>query len=126
MIKNLIDLKPHCLPSDEFLFPTDPQELLQKTSTTELGNWILTRKPAILNSQKQAKERALANTKTISHWFQPIQQRLQKVRQWHRDKLLFDPFHKKKRHKEHHPTNPDTIPQRQHPITRYFSLTRPF
>ena len=58
VIKNLIDRKPYCLPSDEFLFPTDPQELLQKTSTTELGNWILTRRPAILNSQKQAKERA--------------------------------------------------------------------
>ena len=122
VISELLKRQPYCLPSDDFLFPQDPQALLQKTSTTELGNWILTRRPAILNSQKQAKERALANTKPITSWFRPFQQRLQKVKQWHRDKLLYDPFHKKKRHKEQQPATSTC----QHPITRYFSLLKTF
>ena len=126
VIRELLTRQPYCLPSDDFLFPQDPQTLLQKTSTTDLGNWILTRRPAILHSQKQAKERALANTKSITKWFHPLQQRLQKVKQWHRDKLLFDPFHKKKRHKEHQKTNTTKSTNRQHPITRYFSLMKTF
>ena len=126
VIKDLLARQPYCLPRDEFLFPQDPQALLQKTSTTELGNWIITRRPAILNSQKQAKERALANTKYITNWFHPLQQRLQKVKQWHHDKLLFDPFHKKKRHKEQQPQNTPAPYTRQHHITRYFSLLKTF
>jgi len=72
VIQELLNRKPHCLPSDTFLFPDNPEELLQKTSTTELGNRILTRRPAILYSQRQAKERALAHTKSVSHWFRPL------------------------------------------------------
>ena len=126
VMQELLNRQPHCLPSDHFLFPENPQELLQKTSTTKRGNWILTRRPAILQSQKIAKERALANTKSISHWFQPIQQGFKKVKQWHQDKLLFDPFHKKKRHKEQQENAQQQTTNIQHPITRYFSLMKPF
>ena len=51
IIADLISRQDKCLPKDQFLSPTNPKELLDKTSTTALGNWILTRKPAILQSQ---------------------------------------------------------------------------
>ena len=86
-----------CLPKDQFLFSKTPQELLDKTSTVHLGNWILTRKPAILKSERLTAAQAIANTNPVHHWFKPlVQRKFQKTKQWCQDKLLFDPFNKKK------------------------------
>ena len=74
IITDLISRQDKCLPKDQFLFPTNPKELLTKTSTTALGNWILTQKPAILRSQQLAQEQAITNTKPIKQWFKPIVQ----------------------------------------------------
>ena len=65
VISALLSKQHRCLPEDHFLFPNDPNELLNKTSTVELGNWILTRKAAILRSERMAQEQAIFNTNPI-------------------------------------------------------------
>ena len=120
VISELLSKQHKCLPKDHFLFPSNPSELLDKTSTVDLGNWILTRKAAILRSERMAQEQAIVNTNPIYTWFQPkVQQTLSKAKQWCRDKLLFEPYNKKKKHKQEsqslHPFN-------QKSIKSYFSL----
>ena len=39
LISDLLSRQGWCLPRDQFLFPENPQELLEKTFTFELGNW---------------------------------------------------------------------------------------
>ena len=55
------------LPKDQFIFPDNPQDILKKKSTVELGNEILSSKPAILKSERLAKEEDLAITHPIDH-----------------------------------------------------------
>ena len=67
-----------------------------------------------------AQEQAIVNTNPIYTWFQPkVQQTFSKAKQWCRDKLLFEPYNKKKKHKQEaqssHPFN-------QKSIKSYFSL----
>ena len=85
---------------DQFLFPNNPQELLDKASTVALGNWIPTRKAAILKSQCLEQEQAITNMNPIHYWFKLIvPKKINQAKYWFRDKLLFDPFNKKNRHK---------------------------
>ena len=94
---------------------------MEKTSTVELGTWIMTRRQAILTSERKAKAQALANTQPIHYWFKPLAQRqLTKAKQWFRDKLLFDPFNKKKKHKP--PACQPSAPRTQASIQQYFTL----
>ena len=122
-IFDLLSRQTRFLPRDQFLFPENPDDLLNKSSTVDLGNWILTRKTAILQSEKQAQAQALATTHPIHHWFRPIlQTRFNKAKQWFQDKLLFEPFNKKRRHKPSHAPPKASIPAHQQSIKRYFSL----
>ena len=50
------------------------------------------------------KEQAIVNTNPIYKWFKPrVQQKFSKAKQWCGDKLLFEPFNKKKQHKQDAP-----------------------
>ena len=65
VISDLLFRQHRCLPKDQFLFPSNPNDLLDKTSTVDLGNWIFTQKTTILRSERMAKEQAIVNTNPI-------------------------------------------------------------
>ena len=117
-ISTLLSLKPRCLSRDQALFPEDPTALLQKTSTTELGNWIAAHKPAIHLSIKRAKEQD-TQSNTITKWFKPLKNKISGLLRWKRDRLQHDPYSKKKRHKQ-------ISTGFQTPLTRYLSLNSTF
>ena len=101
-IEYLFSMKPLCRTTDEFLFPEDPEELLECEDIERISRWILTRKPAILHSVKKAKESDTTNTNPIYNWFQPKNKaEFKRHMRWKRDQLLHDPYNKKKRHKTH-------------------------
>jgi len=124
-ISLLLSTKEKCLPRDRYIFPDNPQEILQNKSINELRNWIATRHPVIKASIKKAKRQSQMNTHTLQKWFHPLLiPNVSKNLRWYRNKLLHDPFSKKKRHK------PDKNQPRhqqqatlQRPITSYLSLT---
>ena len=118
-ISTLLSHKPRCLARDQDLFPADPKALLQKTSTTELGNWIAAHKPAIHLSIKRAKEQDIQHTSTITKWFKPLTNTISGLLRWKRDRLQHDPYSKKKRHKQ-------ISTGFQTPLTRYLSLNSTF
>jgi len=99
-IKDLLSMRPQCRATDEFLFPEDPEYLLNSSDEGILSRWILSRKPAILHSVKRAKESDIARTNPIYNFFQPTDPtNFQRAMRWKRDRLLHDPYNKKKRHK---------------------------
>ena len=122
IIANLIELKNKCLARDHYIFPRNVESLLREKSTTKLANWIASRTQAIKNSIKQALQQDLQNTSPITKWFKPPEtNQLTQDVQWHRDRLLHDPYNKKKRHKQKsgqdEQCNPTT---HQTTMTQYF------
>jgi len=123
IIRDLLSKKQYCLARDQFIFPSDPSNILNNTSTIDLANWIASRKPLIQASMKQAKAKDLKNTPTLYHWFTTKVAKVKpKLRQWARDNLIYDPYSKKKRHK----TRSNSQVNIQQPIQRYLSLTSTF
>ena len=109
-ISRLLELKSKCLVRDHFLFPSNPENLLQETSTTRLSNWISTRTKAIKNSIAQALKQDVQNTRPITTWLRTTaNETMSKAVQWKQDRLLHDPYNKKKRHKDASTSNRSTI-----------------
>jgi len=87
--------------SDAFLF-SGIDDMLQEDNTTTMENWILSRKPAIYHSILQAKRQASSDTHRLYHWFKPMtapKSPTKQLQRWTQNRLVFDPFSKKKRHK---------------------------
>jgi len=125
IIRDLISKKPLCLAKDRDIFPDDPQLLLTQTSPTKLAEWIATRKPVIINSVRQAKKQDISNNHSILQWItNNSTHRISKFMHWKRDRLLHDPYSKKKRHKQHQHHIP--ISTSQSLITKYLSLNSTF
>ena len=100
-ISKLISMKDKCLARDHFLFPLNPSSLLEETSTTKFANWIATRTQLIKMSIQQALKIDTQNTNPLTKWFTPRDAPTKPQRmQWHRNRLLHDPFNKKKRNKD--------------------------
>jgi len=98
-IAKMIALKDQCQARDRYIFPNNETELLQETSTSKLANWIATRKQLIKQSIKQAIKSDTQHTNPITKWFsRPTQ--IEPDMHWHRNRLLHDPYNKKKRHKQ--------------------------
>ena len=51
-IRDLLSLRTQCRSTDDFLFPENPDNLLNSSDEGILSRWILSRKPAILHSVK--------------------------------------------------------------------------
>ena len=124
-IAKLTDLKPKCLARDHYLFPNDAATLLNESSTTKLANWITTRTKAIQNSIQQALKFDTQHTNPVTYWFKPREPtretNLGPEVQWHRNRLLHDPFNKKKRHKQrNNPTDSQKTPMQQTALTQLF------
>ena len=116
-ISKLLDLKPKCLARDHFVFPRQANTLLAETSTTKLANWISTRTQIIKNSIKQAMARDVQHTNPITNWFSSSNSSESQVKQWTRNRLLHDPYNKKKRHKQPSPPSKSTV---QSSLLTYF------
>ena len=100
-IFHLKGLQPQTSPRDSFLFD-DIAAMLQDANPRTMENWILSRRPAIYHSIKQAKQQASANTHNLYHWFKPLTPTAtptEKLQRWTQNRLVFDPFSKKKSHK---------------------------
>ena len=109
-ISKMLALKAKCRSRDHFLFPSNPETLLNETSTTKLANWIASRTQVIKNSIAEALKHDVQHTRSITTWFASSNPTPRpQDQQWHtRLRLLHDPFNKKKRHKNQ---SPDTRPK---------------
>ena len=124
-IAKLLELKPKCLARDHYLFPNNPATLLNESSTTKLANWITTRTKAIQNSIQQALKFDTQHTNPVTHWFKPREPtretNLGPEVQWHRNRLLHDPFNEKKRHKQRTPKDTQKTTMHQTTLTKHFT-----
>ena len=99
-ITRLQDLQTRMRSCDTIIFDHVDQ-LLAHDRAVDLADWITTNRPLIYQSIKQARLTDTSNTPRIYSWFAPIAASgLARIRKWTRDRLIFDPFSKKKRHKE--------------------------
>ena len=115
-VNTLIALKDKCLPDQHLLFPEAPSELLE-AQNQDLESWILSRKPIIMKSIKQARKNTKANHSSITQWFRPITTpRLKQRPNWKLDRLLFEPYSKKKKNRNL---------GRQTSITKFVTLLPP-
>ena len=114
-IHKLLEYKPHILPIDNFLF-ADIDDTLANSNSQTLGNWIATRQHAIKASAAKAKKLAVTNTPSIIQWLLPGGAATATRLRWRRDKLLFDPYSKKKKRRKKQSTGIQTS------ITHFLSL----
>ena len=99
-IIRLRDLQPRMQSRDTIIFDHVDQ-LLSHDRAVDLADWITTNRPLIYASIKKAHSQATSHTPRIYSWFPPLSSLgLARIRKWTRDRLIFDPFSKKKRHKE--------------------------
>ena len=121
VISDLLSKKPYCLARDRDIFPDDPATLLAETSPTKLAEWIASRRPTIMNSIRLAKQQDITNNHSILQWLTTsIKSRVPKFMYWKRDRLVYDPYSKKKKNKNHR--SAISSPTYQPPITKYLSL----
>ena len=109
-------LQPQTRPSDNFLFQ-GIATLKDSPHSTTMANWIASRRPAIYNSIKMAKDSATDNTHSLHRYFKPTKTAdtvAQRLHRWTRNKLVYDPFSKKKRRKK--------VDSCQPKLTSYLSL----
>ena len=100
-IDRLSLLQSQARPSDRFLFH-GISDLKESTTSNIMAQWIASRRPAIYNSIAMAKKGATDNTHSLTHWFKPIKAPAtskQILQRWTRNKLVYDPFSRKKRQK---------------------------
>ena len=99
-IERLKKLKKQTRPSDAFIF-ADIDEVLKKKNLKEMETWIQNKRPAIYHSIKAAKAQSVANTRSIATYFKTKRSKIiKKLRNWSQDRLIHDPYSKKKRHKQ--------------------------
>eukprot|EP00534_Pseudo-nitzschia_fraudulenta_P008245 CAMPEP_0201144276 /NCGR_PEP_ID=MMETSP0851-20130426/6050_1 /ASSEMBLY_ACC=CAM_ASM_000631 /TAXON_ID=183588 /ORGANISM="Pseudo-nitzschia fraudulenta, Strain WWA7" /LENGTH=118 /DNA_ID=CAMNT_0047418957 /DNA_START=72 /DNA_END=428 /DNA_ORIENTATION=+ len=93
--------RPLVQPSDQWMFPTDPDAYLETATAHQLGTWIASRWKTIKNSAKMAEKESSRGTANITTFFQPTDPGgVARMRQWRQDKLVHDAYCKKKRRKE--------------------------
>ena len=100
-INRLELLHPKMRPSDSFLLQ-GISTLRESTTSKVMATWIASRRPAIYNSIAMAQRNATDNTHSLYQWFKPIKApatAAQRLQRWTRNKLVYDPFSKKKRRK---------------------------
>ena len=114
-ITRLHSLKHSLRPSDAEVLFKGINNLLKSLDPTVLNNWIATRRPAIYQSIKRAKTESVFNTKSLLNWLTPATRNPQRQR-WILNKLLHDPYSKKKRHKK------SVKPTTQSSITPFLTL----
>ena len=118
-IEKLMSLKDKCLARDHYIFPQNATNLLNETSTSKLATWIATRKHVIKHSIKHAMKQDVQHTNPITTWFTPTSaSQLAPELQWHRNRLLHDPYNKKKKHKQPETTEPSL---KQTQLTNFFT-----
>lgn len=99
-IHRLSSLRPEMRPSDTIILDHVDQ-ILAHDKAIDLADWITTNRPLIYRSIKHAHTAATSRTRRIYSWFPPLSTTgFANIRRWARDRLIFDPYSKKKRHKE--------------------------
>ena len=63
--------QPMVRPSDQWMFPTDPDAYLETATAHQLGTWIASRQKTIKNSAKMAAKESSQGTANITTFFQP-------------------------------------------------------
>jgi len=101
-IIHLKTLQPHMRPIDDFLF-ANIDTVLEATNPKELDTWIRVRRPLIYHSIKAARAQSVTKTHAITTYFTRLNNntkpKINTRRKWIPDRLIYDPFSKKKRHK---------------------------
>ena len=100
-ILHLQSLQPQAHPDDSFLFD-GIGVMLQEANPNTMEDWILSRRPSIYNSIRKAKNQAASDTHKLYHWYphlKPSASTTKRLQNWFQNKLVFEPFSKKKRHK---------------------------
>ena len=46
----------HVRPRDDHIFPEDPEECIEQSSTNHLANWLRMYRPTIFNSKKETEK----------------------------------------------------------------------
>ena len=114
----LLDQRHLVRPSDQWIFPDNPEEFLASASAARLGSWIASRRKTIKHSKRIAEKESSRGTANITAFFPPDNpDNVARVRPWQRDRLIHDAYCKKRRHK-HRPTSRSA----QQSITGYLSL----
>ena len=114
-----MEQQPLVRPSDQWIFPDNPDTFLETATGNRLGTWIASRRKAIKNSADMAEKESSRGTANITSFFTPTN--LDSVAwmwQWHQDKLIHDADYKKRRQKLQ-PTSRSAQPL----ITGYLTLS---
>ena len=68
-IRELQQEKEYVRPRDDHIFPEDPEELIEQSSTNHLVNWLRLYRPTIFNSKKEAEKMMSIKIKRITKYF---------------------------------------------------------
>ena len=99
--QRMMTQRPMVRPSDQWMFPTDPDAYLETATAHQLGTWIASRRKTIKNSAKMAAKESSRGTANITTFFQPTNPGgVARMRRWRQDKLVHDAYCKKKRRKD--------------------------
>lgn len=116
----LLEQKHLVRPSDQWIFPSNPEEFLATLTAAQLGSSLIAsrRKTSIKHSRRIEEKESSCSTDNITNFFPPDDPySVARVRKWQQDRLIHDAYCKKQRHK-HRPTSRSA----QRPITGYLSL----
>ena len=98
--RRMMTQRPLVRPSDQWMFPTDPEAYLETATAHQLGTWIASRRKTIKNSTKMAAKESSRGTANITTFFQPKDPGgVARMQRWQQDKLVHDAYCKKKRRK---------------------------
>ena len=121
-IRELQKEKAYVRPRDDHIFPEDPEEFIEQSSTNHLANWLRLYRPTIFNSKKEAEKTMSNKIKRITKYFKPAEGYDKRHRQRERtkaEKLRHDAYSKKKRNKTKNPRPKGGLQQN---IIQYISL----
>ena len=101
-IRELQEEKEYERPRDDHIFPEDPEECIEQSSTNHLVNWLRLYRPTIFNSKKEAEKTMSNKIKRITKYFKTTKGYDKQHKQRERtkvEKLRHDAYSKKKRNK---------------------------
>ena len=107
-IRQLQEERHRARPSDDFLFLDDVEAFLDTATPSTMATYLASYTRAIRHSVKQAAASASHTTRPITQYFPPINPS-PPLPAWRRDRLLFDAYNKKRRHRRRR-KNDESLP----------------
>mmetsp|Transcript_13793 Transcript_13793/g.31841 ORF Transcript_13793/g.31841 Transcript_13793/m.31841 type:complete len:124 (+) Transcript_13793:1112-1483(+) len=106
--------QPLVQPSDQWMFPDNPDTFLETATANRLGTWIAFFRKTIKNSAKIAEKECSCGTANITSFFTPTNlNSVAQMRQWRQGKLIHDTYCKKRRQKFQPTSPPVEVPSHQ-------------